>query len=131
MIYDLIIMTKPMTKQRPRFNRNGIVFTPKQTTDYEKLIATKWKEKYKIPTEKAVEVDLYFTFERPKSWTKKKRENMKFHTLKPDVDNLEKAILDGLNKVAFVDDKQVFSVSAKKYYADYNSIRIVITEYED
>lgn len=130
MIYDLLIKTKPLTKQRPRFSRNGIVFTPKQTTDYERLIAVKWKEKYKTPIKEAVEVEMIFSFERPKSWSKKKKENTFFHTVKPDIDNLQKAILDGLNKVAFEDDKQVFSVKAKKIYDDENSVRIMIKDYE-
>ena len=37
-------------------------------------------------------------------------------TKKPDVDNIIKVVLDGLNKTAYEDDKQVVKVSLEKIY---------------
>lgn len=39
------------------------------------------------------------------------------HTTKPDLDKLVRALLDGLNAQAFVDDNQVVEVTARKRYA--------------
>lgn len=40
----------------------------------------------------------------------------KFATIKPDLDNIEKIVLDGLNGIAFKDDKQVIDSHTKKRY---------------
>ena len=40
---------------------------------------------------------------------------------KPDVDNIAKLVLDALNGVAFVDDKQIIELSVKKRYWDIES----------
>ena len=37
-------------------------------------------------------------------------------TKKPDLDNVLKAVLDGLNGIAFVDDSQVVNVCMAKHY---------------
>lgn len=39
------------------------------------------------------------------------------HTTKPDLDRLERAILDALTSVAYRDDKQVTEIVSGKYYA--------------
>lgn len=54
-------------------------------------------------------------------------------TTKPDIDNIIKAVLDGLNGVAFKDDKQVTSIKATKFYCSYNEppyleVRIIADE---
>lgn len=37
---------------------------------------------------------------------------------KPDIDNILKVVLDGLNGIAYEDDKQVVLTQCKKVYAD-------------
>lgn len=37
---------------------------------------------------------------------------------KPDIDNILKVVLDGLNGIAYKDDKQVVLTQCKKVYAD-------------
>ena len=36
--------------------------------------------------------------------------------VKPDIDNVAKAILDALNGVAFADDRQIVQVTCEKWY---------------
>lgn len=36
---------------------------------------------------------------------------------KPDIDNILKIVLDGLNGVAYADDKQVIEVRCRKFYS--------------
>lgn len=47
----------------------------------------------------------------------------------PDVDNLVKAILDGLNKVAWKDDRQVARIEAERIMDTVERAEIVITPY--
>ena len=38
------------------------------------------------------------------------------HTQKPDADNLAKAIADGLNRIAWADDSQVYELAVRKVW---------------
>lgn len=122
--YTIEINTRPTPKARPRLSKFA-VYTPKKTADYEKLIAYEWKRRYKdLVLKNAVKLDLLFCFKKAKSCKKD------YHTQRPDLDNLEKAILDGLNKVAFVDDCQVVELNSKKVFSDTDKIVITVTELE-
>ena len=50
--------------------------------------------------------------------------------MKPDIDNIAKSVLDGLNGTAWGDDTQVVEMSIKKYYAldDIEKLEITIEE---
>lgn len=50
------------------------------------------------------------------------------HTVKPDVDKLARALLDGLKGTAFVDDAQVVSVIATKRYASRDEVPGAVVE---
>ena len=122
--YSLEINTRPIPKARPRLSKFA-VYTPKKTADYENLIAYEWKKRYKnLILKNAVKLDLLFCFKKAKSCKKT------LYTQRPDIDNLEKAILDGLNKVAFVDDGQVVELNSKKVFSDTDKILITVTELE-
>lgn len=122
--YNLEINARPIPKARPRLSKFA-VYTPKKTADYEKLIAYEWKRRYKnLILKGAVKLDLLFCFKKAKSCKKD------YHTQRPDIDNLEKAILDGLNKTAFVDDCQVVEMKSQKVFSDVDKIVITVTELE-
>ena len=52
-------------------------------------------------------------------------------TIKPDVDNAVKAILDALNGVAFPDDKAVTTLFVKKRYGATPGVLVEIEEEKD
>lgn len=123
-MYSIEINARPFPKERPRLSKFA-VYTPKKTTDYEKLIAYEWKRRYKdLILTGAVKLDLVFVFKKAKTCKKT------LHTQRPDIDNLQKSILDGLNKVAFVDDCQVVELNSKKLFASTDAVLIMITEQE-
>lgn len=108
-------------KGRPRFG-GGHAYTDKQTRAYEALIA----EEYRLSGGKLhtapVFVRVAALFAIPKRATKKERELMLSDSIsptkRPDIDNILKVVLDGLNGYAYKDDAQVVKVSGEKYYAD-------------
>lgn len=124
---------KIQAKQRPRFN-GKFVYTPQNTINYENWVKACYLEKYKNekPFEKALEVNIIAFFEIPKSTSKKKKEQMLNNeinpTTKPDTDNIAKSILDSLNGIAYLDDKQVVDLRVRKQYAEVPSVSVWISE---
>ena len=131
--FNITIPITPVPKARPRFTRYGHTYTPKKTADYEKAIAEYWRQAtngFMYDKEQALIVNLVFGIPIPKSTSKSKTELMANGTIrplkKPDVDNLAKAVMDGLNGVAWVDDSQVVRVSIYKEYAKEPYVYIYI-----
>lgn len=130
---SIVIYTEPKPKQRPRFTKGGHTYTPKQTQDYENLIRTAWKLMHKNTIFTGyIEMTLRFYMPIPKSWSKKKQEDAVNEVIRPattpDIDNLVKAIQDGLNEIAFWDDKQIVDINASEYYAVVPRVEIEIKE---
>lgn len=70
------------------------------------------------PLEGPLRVDVVAVFPRPKSMTKKRGPNPRVpHTKKPDRDNLDKAVLDALKGLLFVDDCQAWCGEVTKWIA--------------
>lgn len=133
-----LIEGEPFGKQRPKFNGTGKfvrVYTPKQTTDYEKKVAKAYREvagDFSFE-DKPIAITIYAFHQVPKSYTKKVQEQIKSQeilaTRKADIDNICKIILDGLNKVAFHDDSQVVKATISKHYVfDHPCVYVRIKE---
>ena len=108
-------------KQRPRVNRNtGRIYTPGATSKYEKLVKESYGDNPRFE-DQFISVKILFKFEVPKSYSKKKRSEALAGNLRPtkaDIDNYIKSVLDGLNKVAFLDDRYIYSITAEKIFAE-------------
>lgn len=76
-----------------------------------------------------VYIGVDFIFPMPQSRRKKKDAGRRMWCeVKPDADNLLKSLLDALNGLAFVDDKQVSMVRLAKFWAaDGESARTELT----
>ena len=127
---------KVQAKQRPRFN-GKFAYTPKETIAYENWVRTCYLEKYRGQPilENPLKVKIIAYYEIPKSTSKKRRLEMKddkvFPTVKPNTDNIAKSILDSLNNIAYLDDKQVVKLEVEKYYSDVASVVVMIDEVEN
>ena len=137
-VLKLTIPGEPRPKGRPRFVRQtGRTYTPKSTTSYENLVRYAFTEAYPdwIPTEAPIELHLRFTFTPPQSWSKKKKEQALNKNIrkksKPDLDNLEKAVMDALNHVAWADDSQIYVKYTSKEYSERAEAKIVIITHEE
>jgi Holliday junction resolvase RusA-like endonuclease len=104
---------RPIAKGRPRLSKRGFAYTPKRTAEYEKEIA----ESYKGPLfdeQYTLEVTLVFTDKGTSlNIIGHKNPNYK-HPLRGDIDNYVKSVLDGLNGVAWADDKQIIQLIVSK-----------------
>lgn len=126
----------PVPKGRPRFSKVGGFmrsYTPKKTSDYETEVRTQAQAMMtREPLETPVAVYLYFRLPIPKSYTKKRSEaclnGSERPTKKPDIDNLAKSVLDGLNGVIWHDDSQIVSLHLTKVYARNPGIDLLIRE---
>jgi Holliday junction resolvase RusA-like endonuclease len=118
----------PVGKGRPIAGKSFAGFTtlrtPPKTLRYEsevKLFAAQAMEGRTL-MDGAVSVRLDVFCAIPKSMTKKDRvlveRNELFPTKKPDLDNVLKAVCDGLNGVVWKDDVQVVSARVSKRYSD-------------
>lgn len=107
---------KPFAKQRPRSTRQGRVYTPQQTVAFEATVQAIALQYFPAPIDGPIKVTIEAVFEPPRSWSKKKTAQHLggYHTQRPDLDNCQKAILDGLNRVAFADDSQVAEIVCAK-----------------
>jgi len=128
---------QPVAKGRPRILRNGRAYTPKKTKDYQDLV--KWSYKgEKFEGAIGIEIELYYGIskttklkkdklvellkengvntEGSKSelWVRVCEKNIVKAILKPDLDNVAKAILDALNGIAYIDDNQVVELIVRK-----------------
>lgn len=124
----------PVAKGRPKFsNRGGFVraYTPSKTVKAEKTIlnlAIPYKPQ--SPLNNHAYVSLVFYMPIPQSMLKRElplaQAEKMAHTKKPDLDNLEKAVLDALNEVFWRDDSIICSVSKRKVYSAKPRIEIFI-----
>lgn len=123
---------KVQGKARPRFTQYGSVYTPKETREYEKMVANAYKIAAKGISfgSEAVAISVKVYYPVPKSWSTSKRKAALQGdirpTVKPDGDNILKIIADALNGIAFDDDKQIFSWHLSKFYASEPCVMVSI-----
>lgn len=115
----------PKPAPRPRVTSRG-TFNPSDYTEFKKVIASASKQ-IGYYTEEPLGLEIIFVFKVPKSWTKKKKlgkERFAWHDIKPDLDNLEKSIKDGMSGIVYKDDGQVSYLNTMKIYG--NQDRIIV-----
>lgn len=107
-------------------------YTPTKTAKYEDkvgsaaMVAMVGKE----PLDQALRVTLSAYIQIPQSWSKKKKAaalaGEVFPTCKPDIDNIGKAVLDGMNGIVFKDDSCVCDVFKRKRYSDNPRVEVTV-----
>lgn len=107
---------RPRSKGRPRMTRSGRVFTPKMTAEYEKAIGAMYTgPKFE---EGLLSVKLRFTAKGTELLIERVEENPNVEQpkrkLTGDIDNYAKSLLDGLNGIAYTDDKQIVVLHLEK-----------------
>lgn len=124
----------PKGKERPRTywnDRHGQyeTITPKKTKEYEALVRDAYAVaggKYLGEAPIFMQVTAYYRI--PQGASRTAREQMISGvirpTVTPDLDNCIKAICDGLNGVAYKDDKQVIGCVISKMYGEVPRVEV-------
>lgn len=129
----------PVPKERAQIVKNPKTdqvfgYTPARTRHFHEavkaVIRTVMGER--SPIEGPVRLEMIFAMQVPKSWPKWKQEaavdGLIAPTGRPDMDNLEKALLDAFNGTLITDDAFVIDRSAKKVYGALPSIRVRVEQ---
>lgn len=116
-----VIPGAPRGKGRPRFARVGggvRTYTDAKTAAYENLIRLAYRSAHTGESllSQPVRVVILAVFPIPVSWPRAKREAAKWHTAKPDGDNVFKVIADALNGLCWTDDSLVVDHRVIKQY---------------
>jgi Holliday junction resolvase RusA-like endonuclease len=127
----------PTPKGRPKFSTRGkfpVAYTPEKTKAYEfevgmMALAAMGGSK---PLEGALEAFIYVTFAVPESYSKKRLEaclnGSEKHTKKPDLDNVAKCVIDGMDKIVFDNDSQITSIHATKVYGEVAKVEVMVRQ---
>lgn len=127
-----IIPGKPKGKARPRFTKNGGAYTPDDTIKYEKFVGIMYRSAGGREIEAKTPVSVHITAIYPIPQSANKAVKALMHEAKilpvgkPDIDNVTKIVLDGLNGIAWHDDAQVVSVLAEKEYGEDACVIVTI-----
>lgn len=121
---EIEVNMQPLPQSRPRtFVRNGKMSTISNAsvalTKYKQMITLKSmhaNHEFKIDKDMPIKAKFEFGMEMPKSWSKKKKDEhcLKYHTSRPDLDNLIKAAQDALPKSILPEDKAIADYSGSK-----------------
>ena len=128
------VLGKPVAKARPRLSKYGNTYTPQKTVNYENLVKYTFQSEFPQhkPYEGIIEANITAIFEVPKSYSKKKTNdllnNNNNYDHKPDCDNLAKIILDSLNGIAYRDDAQVTILHVNKEYGEQSKVIVELKE---
>ena len=141
---DFFVPGEPQGKGRPRFRQvpskklggKGFVqtYTPASTVVYENAVKIFASQAIKglPPTDKPIFVIMDVVFSPPDSWSKKKKlaaiAGEIHHDKKPDGDNIQKAVFDGLQGIVVIDDKQIYGHALLKRYGLTPGVRIQISD---
>ncbi|WP_066633326.1 RusA family crossover junction endodeoxyribonuclease [Desulfolucanica intricata] len=93
---SFVIPGRPVPKQRPRAGKNGNIYTPKKSRVYEETVGWAGKQVFKNPYDGPVSLQVKVYLAEPGG----------------DLDNYIKSIQDGLNSIAWRDDRQVTRLKA-------------------
>lgn len=117
---NFTINCEPIGKARPRFGQ-GRTYTPKKTKEFEKLVALSALKAGLQKSSSPIEIKIIAIHKRPKRLMRKTDSKTRIiKDTKPDIDNIVKAVLDGLK--GYFDDKQVHRLIASKQYCGIDEL---------
>ena len=128
---------EPIAKGRPRFSTRGkfpVAYTPEKTKTYESEVGMMAKAAMgsSEALEGALEAFIYVSFAVPASYSKKRTEDclneIEKHTKKPDLDNVIKSVIDGMDKIVFLNDSQITSIHATKVYGEVPKVVVMVRQ---
>jgi Holliday junction resolvase RusA-like endonuclease len=128
---------EPRAKGRPRtavIKGRARVYTDAETASYQNLVKLACNQAMAgaEPIAGPVQVVISAHLKPPASGSKKRLQEMlagaRMPTKRPDIENITKVVLDGMNQIAFADDSQVVNLVAAKRWAAEPGVRVWVSE---
>ena len=117
----------PVGKERGRTGRHHVYTAPKtRAWEHAAAIEAKIAMKGRPPMQGPVAARIEAIFPYPKNWGKNKK--LLPYPSKIDLDNVVKAANDSLNRIVYIDDRQIVESTERKAYGDKPGVRIVISQ---
>jgi Holliday junction resolvase RusA-like endonuclease len=111
-VISLTLNVEPVAWGRVKRGAYGQAYVPAKTRKYEATIAKLIRAEYRgQPLEGALSLSLHFFMQAPKKRVRP------YPSVRPDLDNLVKAVKDAANGLLWKDDGQISSLEAMKLYA--------------
>lgn len=131
-----VIPGVPVGKGRARSTRSGHHYTPHRTQVAEAMVASCYLAKHDIdPHAGPVRMTVRAVFPIQRSWPKWMREKASRGELpctnRIDIDNIVKAVADGLNGIAYTDDRQIIELRATKECGSIPRTEVTLTFEEE
>lgn len=124
---------KSVPKARIRFSKHKIAYTPIKTKDYEKFVgytARSAMSGIEVIENAPVKVSINVFMQIPASWSNKKKHlelaKQLLPTTTPDIDNIAKSILDGMNGIVYKDDSLVTGLTINKQYSSIPRVDVTV-----
>lgn len=139
LIAEFRVPGPPIAKGRPRVALRGghaVAYTPARTVRYESTVALLASQAMagRPAATGPVELSVVADFPIPASWPKKRRQDAEdgllAHGHRPDLDNVTKAVLDGLAGIVVADDSQVAVLFAEKRYSSVPGVHVVVRQWQ-
>lgn len=121
---SFVVPGEPIAQPRQRHTRTGRNYIPAKHPIHAWKMAVAAKCPAKFPIDGEIRLRVSFYLKRPKAM---KADQYRPCTKKPDLDNLQKAVCDALNGIAWNDDSQVTEIIAQKKYSSVSMGMAVIT----
>lgn len=118
-VCSVFIEGTPKPQPRHRVAKNGHMYYPPSADAWKDALALGLRPFVPTkPHEGPIRIDLDYFMPRPKRLMRKKdTDGIIPHTSKPDIDNLNKLVLDVMVKIGLItDDAQVYYIVAFKWY---------------
>ncbi len=120
----VIIPGKPQAMARARATViNGHVRVYDPHAKARKMLSIQLSSQFPSLIEGAVKVEILAHYK-----ARRKKDIGEYRTIKPDVDNITKKILDVLNGIAYADDAQVASVCCKKIWWNCDETHVFVSK---
>lgn len=103
--------TKPVPQPRHQVGSRGVYIKDTHPIHaFKEGLRLLARAQHSEPIDGPIKATVIFRFEKPKS------SKRKIPSVRPDIDNLLKAVFDALNKIAYRDDAQICEVITRKEY---------------
>ncbi|MDR2535190.1 MAG: RusA family crossover junction endodeoxyribonuclease [Treponema sp.] len=128
LVYSVFAEGTPRPQPRPRKGRYGNFYNPRTADPWKETIQVYFLMDRKPPITGPVYLKIHFFFHKAAALYGK----IVPHTVRPDKDNLEKAVMDALTGIQiWKDDCQVYGGNTEKYWTKGKSGAQIWIEAED